>query len=295
MSRAPFQRPFRRRDRPREVPIRRIIPNFLTTVALCSGLASIHFSLRGDLWDRAMMAIMVSAVFDLADGLAARALKVTSAFGTMLDSLSDFVAFGVAPAVLLHEWTLKDPQYKGRDIETFALAAMMLFALCSALRLARFTAATRQVRVPVTVVPAAAPEGPRPVLEGRPNPLSMRFFTGLPTPAAAAAVLIPPMIETSAAGYHLPDWLVIVFTVIVAVMMVGRQPMFSLKKIRVPRQLVVPLLVVVGLVVVAIAKFPWITISVISGGYLLTAPMSYVAHRRAMQRLSGGEAAAPAA
>src|SRR4029079_16438903 len=92
----------------------------------------------------------------LAHGRAARALKVTSAFGTMLDSLSDFVAFGVAPAVLLHEWTLKDPQYKGRDIETFALMAMLLFALSSALRLARFTAATRQVRRPAGAAPAPA-------------------------------------------------------------------------------------------------------------------------------------------
>src|SRR6185369_14542945 len=93
----------------------------------------------------------------------------------------------------------------------------------------------------------------------------------------------------SAAGYHVPDPLVIAFTAVVAIMMVGRQPMFSLKKIRVPRQLVVPLLVVVGLVVVAIAKFPWITISAMAGGYLLTTPLSYVAYRRAVVRARGTE------
>jgi phosphatidylserine synthase len=88
------------------------------------------------------------------------------------------------------------------------------------------------------------------------------------------------MIELSSANLHVYDWLVILFTVVVALMMIGRQPMFSLKKIRVPRRLVVPLLVVVGLVAVAMAKFPWLTGSVLAGAYLCTAPLSYVVHRR---------------
>jgi CDP-diacylglycerol--serine O-phosphatidyltransferase len=276
---------FRYPDRRREVPLRMIIPNLLTTIALCSGLASVHFSLKAD-WDMALKAVLVAALFDLLDGRAARLLKATSPFGTMLDSLSDFLSFGMAPAVLLHEWTLREPQVLGRDADVFALAAMMTFVLCSGLRLARFTAATRQVR-------SSAAPAPEP----RPNPLASKYFTGLPTPAAAAAVLIPPMLDISPKVHvRLYDWVVILFTFVVAFMMIGRQPMFSLKKIRIPRRLVAPLLVLVGLFVVAVIKFPWITAAVVAGGYLLTAPLSYTSYRRAVRRQRAeGSGGAPAA
>lgn len=272
-----------RRDRGgrREVPLRMIVPNLLTTIALCSGLASIHFSLRAE-WDMALKAVLVAALFDLLDGRAARLLKATSPFGTMLDSLSDFLSFGVAPAVLLHEWTLRDPEIRGRDADALALAAMMTFVLCSGLRLARFTAATRQVRT-------AAPSPPPP--DARPNPLAQKFFIGLPTPAAAAAVLIPPMLQVSTTVHvRMPDWAVILLTFVISGMMIGRQPMFSLKKIRIPRPMVAPLLVLVGLLVVMVAKFPWLTFAMIAGGYLLSTPISFIAYRRAARRLAAEEA-----
>lgn len=291
---------FRYPHRRQQVPIRTIIPNLLTTIALCSGLASVHFSLQTQ-WDMALKAVLVAALFDLLDGKAARLLKATSPFGTMLDSLSDFLSFGVAPAVLLHEWTLK-PEVPGSDADVFALAAMMTFVLCSGLRLARFTAATRQVRTAAPPAPAptlesalptspgrgptlrTAPGSPNP--EPRPNPLASKFFTGLPTPAAAAAVLIPPMLDISPKiHFHLQPWAVILFTFLIAFMMIGRQPMFSLKKLRIPRRLVAPFLVLVGLCVVSVAKFPWVTAAVIAGAYLLTAPISYLVYRRDLERL----------
>lgn len=302
-------------SRRREVPFRLILPNLLTTVALCSGMASIHFSMKASAaiasgesavaagllrindWEKAMAAIFVAAIFDMLDGRAARLLKAQSPFGAMLDSLSDFLAFGVAPGVLLHQWTLKNATFPkpvasilGEDADAFALAAVMTFVLCSALRLARFTAAAKAVRLPHGVAPVPAPSA-----DIRPNPLASKFFVGMPTPAAAAAVLIPPMMENSSKiGYHVADWLVILFTFLIAGLMVGRQPMFSFKKVRVPRRLVVPLLVTIGLVVVMAAKHPWLTGVVLAGGYLLTTPFSIVSYRKMQQAAArAGESHAP--
>lgn len=244
------------RRRARAVPLRRLVPNFLTIISLCSGLASLHFALQLD-WDRALSAIAVAAVFDMLDGGAARLLRASSRFGAILDSLSDFVSFGVAPAVLLHQWMLKDAGLAG-------LAATMTFALCAALRLARFTSARKS------------------------NPASplARFFVGLPTPAAAGIVLIPAMLQAARnLDYRLPEWLVILHTFFIAWLMISRQPCFSLKKIRVKRTLIVPLMVAVGLAVVAAAKDPWATAVALASIYLLTIPFSIWHHRALKQRI----------
>jgi CDP-diacylglycerol--serine O-phosphatidyltransferase len=230
------------------------------------------------LWERAMLCIFASAVFDMLDGLTARLLKVQSPFGAVLDSLSDFLSFGIAPALLLHQWTLSECDIYvyglGRTykMDALGLAAVMTFALCSALRLARFTAAARAVRP----VPGAAPQP-----ESRPAPHAHRFFVGMPTPAAAGAVLIPPMLAVS----RIPHWvtgdgLVVAFTFLIALLMVGRQPMFSLKKLRIHRRLVVPLMLLLGVVIAAGVKYPLLTAAFLCGGYLLTTPISMISHRR---------------
>jgi CDP-diacylglycerol--serine O-phosphatidyltransferase len=259
MNPAPLKRA---RERAREIPLRRIVPNILTTISLCSGLASLHFSIQAD-WDRALSAIAVAAVFDLLDGGAARLLRASSRFGAILDSLSDFVSFGVAPALMLHQWMLK-------DYSAIGLAPTLIFALCAALRLARYTAARK---------PNSA------------SPLS-RFFAGLPTPAAAGIVLIPVMLDAArTTAYRLPFWIVAVHVFFIAWLMISRQPCFSLKKIRVRRKLVVPLMVVVGLTVVAAAKDPWLTALILAFLYLLTIPFSIYFHRAIKKRLAAGSRA----
>ena len=130
------------------VPLRIVVPNLFTTVAMCCGLASIHYTLKQD-WDRAMFAVILSAVFDSLDGRAARLLKVTSPFGEVLDSLADFLSFGIAPAMLLHQWMLRDQE--------FGLLAVTIFVLCSAMRLARFTAAARPSPALLSTPPIAQP------------------------------------------------------------------------------------------------------------------------------------------
>lgn len=243
----------RRRREPRAatVPLRRVLPSLLTTLSLCGGLAGLHFALKGD-FDRAVFALVFAGIFDLLDGAAARLLRATTRFGAVLDSLSDFLSFGVAPAVILHQWMLKDAGALG-------IAATMGLALCSALRLARFTAARR--------TPAGSPMS--------------RFFVGLPTPAAAAIVLAPVLLESSRhVAWRAPEWAVATLALGVAWLMVSRQPTFSLKKLRVPRRLVFPLLVGVGVVALLSAKDPALALAIIAGCYVLSIPLSILLARR---------------
>ena len=206
-------------------------------------------------------------VFDALDGRAARYLRATSSFGNVLDSLSDFLSFGIAPAIILYQWMLTEEMLK--DGEWLGLVACMLFALCSALRLARFTAATTMPHAPTPNTPANAA-------------LNANFFVGIPTPAAAAAALIPVLLASSKAGVNsnliTNRWVVIAFTIFIALFMVSRQPMFSFKKLRLSRTSVVPLLVAVGLVIVGIRQDILLTLAILSGAYLLTFPVSLYRH-----------------
>ncbi len=239
------------------VPVRALVPNLLTTIALCSGLASLHFSTKSE-WNHALACITVAAIFDTLDGRAARLLRVSSKFGAVLDSLSDFLCFGVAPALMLHQWMLEGKEFLG-------LAACMTYALCAALRLARFT--------------AAAPTPPEEAALGR-------FFTGMPSPAAAGAVLIPVMLaQTEIVKFRVPDWGVIIYTFFVGWLMVSRRPMFSFKKVKLHRQAVVPLLALIGVIVFAATKFPWLVASGLAGLYLLTLPWAHISHAKVRAQL----------
>jgi len=260
---------------PTAVPIRRVIPSVITSLSLCAGLSSMHFSIKAALggalvapgqindWDRALALIAVAGVLDALDGRAARLLRATSRFGAVLDSLSDFLAFGVAPALLLHLWILK-------DADIFGLAAVMTFVLCSALRLARFTSAR-----PVSAT----------------NPIAGRFFEGLPTPAAAGIVLIPPLLSTSGtvarffpSWQPIPEWgqaVVVLHTFLIAWLMVSRVPMLSFKKVKVKRRWMGQLLAVVAIIAAAMIRDPWLTLATLSAVYLMSIPYSVVAYRRA--------------
>jgi len=242
-----------RRGRLHGFSINRLIPNILTLAALCSGLTAIRFALQGEM-RLAVIAIIVAAIFDALDGRVARRLGVTSRFGAELDSLSDFLCFGVTPALVLYLASLKDGGALGWVVT-------LMFPICSALRLARFNT-------------ALVSDTPPPAWTGS-------FFTGVPAPAGALLALIPLMVsfEIEAAW---PRHALVVGAVLVVVggLMVSRIPTYSFKKGRVPRHLVLPALLGAALVMGVLASAPWIGMSLIGLGYTSLIPLSWLAYRR---------------
>jgi CDP-diacylglycerol--serine O-phosphatidyltransferase len=246
----------RAKRRDRAVPLKRLIPNMLTAAALCCGLASVHFAIEQN-FERAVIALLIAAIFDALDGRVARILHATSPFGAVLDSLSDFLSFGVAPMIVLHQMFLK-----GTDV--LGLAAVLTYALCAALRLARFTA---EVAKPPS------------------HPGLSAYFTGMPTPAAGGIVLIPVMLAVSPVlgnrGWgQTPDWAVIALTLAIALLMVSRVPLFSVKKLRVPRRGMILFFASIALVLAAAFKDVYLTLAVIAIAYLALLPVSVLSHRK---------------
>ncbi|GJQ30579.1 MAG: CDP-diacylglycerol--serine O-phosphatidyltransferase [Phycisphaerae bacterium] len=243
-----------------EFPAAVLIPNMLTTLALCSGLAAIHYALKPD-WDRALAAVFLAGIFDALDGRAARLLRVTSGFGAILDSLSDFLSFGVAPAIILHQWLAGQDQLVGRS-GLLSLAAFMTYALGAAIRLARFT---------------SEPHPPKPAKGGVESVAP--FFRGMPSPAAAGIALVPLFLANSRYwpdAWDLPGWAVVLNAFLIGVLMVTRVPMYSLKALRVTRRAVAPLLVGVGLLAAAMLKDPLLTIAGLGIVYAVSVPITAV-------------------
>jgi len=242
-----------RRQRLRGFSINRLIPNVLTLAALCSGLTAIRFGLQGEL-RLAVIAVFVAAIFDTLDGRVARRLGVASRFGAELDSLSDFLCFGVAPALVLYLASLKDAGSLGWLVT-------LMFPMCSALRLARFNT-------------ALLADTPPPTWTGA-------YFTGVPAPAGALLALIPLMVsfEIEAAW---PRHALVVGTVLVVVggLMVSRLPTFSFKKGRVPRHLVLPAMLAAALMMGVLASSPWIGLSLLGLVYASLIPFSWIAYHR---------------
>ncbi len=258
--------PKERRRRLRGWSVNRMIPNGLTVLALCAGLTSIRFALDAR-WDIAVMAIVVAGIFDGLDGRAARILKVTSRFGAELDSLSDFLSFGVAPAVLIYVWALSDVRGLG-----WALA--LLFTVCCALRLARFNS---EMEEPVAEQPA----------------WSRNYFSGVPAPAGAALAIVPIMIwlETGSEYARLASVNGLVMAC-VALLMISHVPTFSMKRFTVPINYVLPVLLVIGLMFAALVAAPWPTLTAVGLAYLFSIPVTVFNANR--QRRREDEAQPPA-
>jgi CDP-diacylglycerol---serine O-phosphatidyltransferase len=251
---APGQ-PRRRLIRPPKLPglsLNKLTPNILTVLALCAGLTSIRFALHGK-WEHAVLSIVLAAILDGLDGRVARLLQGTSKFGAELDSLSDFVSFGVAPAMVLYFWTMQ-------GAGGFGWALVLLFAVCCALRLARFNTMLGNADLP---------------------PYAYNFFTGIPAPAAAGVVLLP-MVASFEFGdsFFARPTVVSVFLLGVAFLMVSTIPTFSFKKVRIPNAWVLPVLLLVGLLAAFLVTEPWLTLVVLGFTYLGLIPISIRAFRR---------------
>ncbi len=244
----------RRFKRLRAVPFRIVLPNLVTLLALCAGLTAIRMGLE-QRWEWAVGAVALAAILDGIDGRVARWLKGTSKFGAELDSLADFVNFGVVPALILYLWIL--------DLNpAFGWLSVLAFAIAMALRLARFNVMSE-----------------KPVADWQKN-----YFTGMPAPAAALNVLLPLYLSTFVTIPHtlIVAIVVAVYVVFIAFMMVSTIPTFSGKKIgaRVPRDMVIPLAVGFVLVVAALISFPMQILACVSIAYLGYIPFGWRAYRR---------------
>ncbi len=230
----------------------RLIPNILTVLALCAGLTAILYGYQGK-WKFAVLAVVVAAVLDALDGRVARLLGGSTKFGAELDSLSDFVSFGVAPALLVFLWSLQGAQETGWVIT-------LVFTVCAALRLARFN-----TRLGVSDMPAWA----------------SNFFTGVPVPAGGGLVLLPMILSFALEIPSLAHPLVnIPVMVCVSGLMISRIPTYAMKQVRVPHRLVLPFLLLVGLIAALLAMATWFTISAFLFAYLVSIPFSVRSYRR---------------
>jgi len=246
----------RRRQPLRRQSINRLIPNILTLLALCAGLTAMRFALEQH-YQMAVIAIVVAAVLDGLDGRIARLIGATSKFGAELDSLSDFVCFGVAPAVMLYLWVMHGG---GR----FGWAVVLLYAVCTALRLARFNTALDDTARPAW---------------------SFNYFTGVPAPAGAGLAILP-MIASFEIGPGWLDhpWLIDAWTIVVSGLMVSRIPTFAFKRLRVPHWMVLPVLLAVGIMAAGMAAEPWITLMGIGVAYIVSLPLAWRATARARRQ-----------
>ena len=253
---------FKRRPRVSGPSFNRLIPNIMTLLGLCAGLTGMRYALEGR-FGAAVVAIVVAGCIDGLDGRLARLLKATSRFGAEFDSLADFCCFGVAPAFILYLWSLQ--AWGG-----FGFMPCMVFAVCMALRLARFNAALDQ------------PEPPR-------LGFAQNFFTGVPAPAGAGLALFPlfvglegrvlgvPWMQTLARS---PAMCAIVL-VGTALLLVSTLPVWSFKNFKVPREYVLPVLLGVVIFAALLVADPWAAFALLGVVYVAMLPFS----RRSFQRL----------
>ncbi len=239
-----------RRRRFRPVPLRLLLPNLITILALCLGLTAIRFAIENEI-EWAVIAIATAAVLDGLDGRVARALKGTSRFGAELDSLADFIDFGVAPALVLYLAGMQ-------EIRSLGWLAALVFAIACALRLARFN-------VMIDDPKRAAWRG--------------HYFTGMPAPAGAIVGLLPIYLHDSIFGRGAPHGYVgleIVYVLGVAMLMASRLPHFSGKSIgRVPLEWLAVVLIGLAAGILLLANFPMQTLAALSLAYLISIPFSY--------------------
>lgn len=247
-----------------EISPRLLVPNLITVLAICAGLTGIRLAVDGR-FENAVVMVLLAAFLDGIDGRIARALKATSKFGVQMDSLADIVNFGVAPALVLYFFLLKMAGPVG-------WMAALVFTIACCLRLARFNVMAED--------------------EHR-EPWQSEFFVGVPAPAGAGLVMLP--IYLVFVGLIEPSrplaYAACAFTVLIALLLVSRLPVFSGKRIRMGRHLVLPLLLAAMAFVLFLTNYTWETLALCAVAYLITLPFGSKAYQRAAQR--NGQTATP--
>lgn len=235
------------------VGFHRMIPNLMTLTAMAAGLAAIQFALD-EKWEQAVLAILIAAILDAMDGATARILKAQSEFGAQLDSLSDFLAFGVAPALILYTWILEESGKVG-------WMAMIIYAAATALRLARFNVAQKE-----------EPQWKK------------AYFSGIPSPAGAGLALFPLIIWIQSPHFFeqfaIASPLVGLWTILCAALMISRIPTFSTKKIKIPAKLGMPALAFAAIIIAALVHAPWPTLTLVAIAYIVSIPFGVSSFRK---------------
>jgi CDP-diacylglycerol--serine O-phosphatidyltransferase len=258
----PFRRPLRRPRREGGIPLRAVLPNTVTALALCSGLTAIRFAILGN-WEVAVLLVLAAAVFDGLDGKIARLVHAESRFGAELDSLSDAISFGVAPALILYLWSLN-------GLGRFGWMIALLLALFCALRLARFNANIDQ--------------------EHQPHK-SAGFLTGVPAPAGALLAMTPLYLWLWTGEALLRTPIVIaLWTAFIAVLLISSIATFA-PAVRIKQRIRFEAVALLVVFVAALVSAPWPTLALLAIAYLTTIPFSVRSYRRVMRL----RAAAPVA
>lgn len=251
---------------PRGIPLRAIAPNAVTALALCSGLTGVRFAIAGE-WERAAAAVIIAGVLDGLDGRVARMLKGQSRFGAELDSLSDVIAFGVSPALIMFLWSLK-------DVPRFGWMFALALAVCMALRLARFNARIDS--------------------DDQPHK-SAGFLTGVPAPAAAGLALLPLFIWLwSGEGVFRLPWVVAPWLAFIAFLAVSNVATYSWSSLRLRRSIRFEALAAIAICGAALLSAPWEALSAIALCYLALLPFGVRSYARFRRRRAASTATAPA-
>jgi len=240
-----------------KIPVRMLVPNVFTLLSLCAGLTAIRMAIELR-YELAIVLVVIAALLDGVDGRLARALRAQSKFGAELDSLADFVNFGVAPAVIVFIWGL------GGLPRGFGWIVALVFALATGLRLARFN----------TMIDVEKPKW------------QSEYFTGMPAPAGAITVLLPLYLD----GLGLFDvrtwpWLIALYTAGMAALLVSTIPTFSGKLMgeRISREYVLPAFVGIAALVALLVTYPYGTLTLVTLLYLATIPISYNRFQQKLQ------------
>jgi len=226
---------------------RYILPNILTLIGVCLGISSIKFSLDQN-YSLAVIFIILAALLDALDGRIARLIKGTTEFGKELDSLTDFVSFGIAPAFIMYFWELK-------NYGKIGWAITLIYAVCCVLRLARFNLTEIEEK----------------------DSWKKNFFEGIPSPAGGILILLPLIFELSNFTFDFNIKFITPYLVItIAVLLISKVPTFSFKKISIPQKLTIFILFGAGLIFVSLVFFTFETLVIMSTIYLFSIPFSYL-------------------
>lgn len=245
----------------KEYPLTRLLPNMLTIMSLFGGLTAIRFAMQ-ERWELAALAIVIASVFDVLDGRVARMLNSTSKFGAELDSLADLTSFGVAPALVLYLWDMQHG-------DGFAWCAVLVFAACSALRLARFNTMLEDLDAPKW---------------------TKGYFTGVPAPAGAGLAMLPLFLFLEfGEPVRVGPALLAFWMIVCGSMMVSRIPTLAMKGRRVAPMFVAPIMAAVCLLVAGVFTKTWLTLSALAIVYVLLIPYGWFSYRRREIKESQGK------